>query len=146
MSKDVLTSRLEIQSKLLNIVLLGALPHSWSTFKTTQNSSNCSTLNYLLVKIREEETMSSQRTPNSTPSIGMIAYKNKRFNQRRESSKSWIRKSPNTKPGGIRFNNSYCKIRKRTNHATQVVVLSQISGINNLGGIYKPILLKKKWI
>ena len=69
MSKDVLTSRLEIQSKLLNIVLLGALPHSWSTFKTTQNSSNCSTLNYLLVKIREEETMSSQRTPNSTPTL-----------------------------------------------------------------------------
>ena len=71
---------------------------------------NCPTLIDLLANIRQEETMHSQRTPNSTPNIAMVAYKNKRFNQRGESSKSWIRKAPNTKPRGMQFNNTYCKI------------------------------------
>ena len=117
---DVLTSGLEIHCKLQKILLLGALPSSWLTFRTTQNSVNRPRRNILLlVNIRQEETMCLQRTLSSTPSIAMVAYKNKRFNQRGESSKSWIRKAPNTKPGGMRFPNSYCKIRKRTNHATK---------------------------
>ena len=33
---DVLTLGLEIHDKLQKILLLGALPHSWSTFRTTQ--------------------------------------------------------------------------------------------------------------
>ena len=63
--------------------------------------------------------MCSQRTPNSTPIMAMVAYKNKSFNQRGEISKSWIWKAPNTKLRGMQFNNSYCKICNRTNHATK---------------------------
>ena len=65
--------------------------------------------------------MCLQKTRNSTPrqSIAMVAYKNKRFQQRRESSKPWIRKAINTKPQGMRFNNSYWKIYRRTNHVAK---------------------------
>ena len=117
---DVLTSGLEIHDKLQKILLLGALPHSWSTFRTTQNSINCPTLIDLLANIRQEETMRSQRSSNSTTSsVAMVAYKNKRFTQRGESLKPWLKKDQNPKQGGMRFNNTYCKICKRTNHATK---------------------------
>ena len=61
---DVLTSGLEIHDKLQKILLLGALPHLWSTFRTTQNSINCQTLIDILANIRQEETMQNS---NSTP-------------------------------------------------------------------------------
>ena len=38
---NVLISGLEIHSKLQKILLLAALPHSWFTFRTNQNSVNC---------------------------------------------------------------------------------------------------------
>ena len=49
----------------------------------------------------------------------MVAYKNKKFTQRGESSKPWIKKEQSIKSRGMRFNNNYCKICKRTNHATK---------------------------
>ena len=70
---DVLTSGLEIHSKLQKVLILGALPHSWSTFKTTQNFVNCLAIIDLLANIKQEQIMHSERTPNSTPSNTMVA-------------------------------------------------------------------------
>ena len=84
------TLGLDMHSKLQKILLLGALPHFLSTFRTTQNSSNRLTLIDLPCKYQTGRN--NERTPNSTPSIAIVAYKNKRFNQRGEISKSWIRK------------------------------------------------------
>ena len=70
----MLTSGLEIHDKLQKFLLLGALPHLWSTFRTTQNSIKCPTLIDLLANIRQEETMRSQRSSNSTPSVAMVGY------------------------------------------------------------------------
>jgi hypothetical protein len=54
---DTLTSGLEIAAKLQKILLLGALPPLWATFRTTQNSTNCSMVADLLANIKQEETM-----------------------------------------------------------------------------------------
>ena len=73
---NVLTSGLEIHSKLQKVLILGALPHSWSTFKTTQNFVNCLAIIDLLANIKQEQIMHSERTPNSTPSIAMCKEPN----------------------------------------------------------------------
>ena len=51
--------------------------------------------------------------------MSMAAYKNKTFTQRGKRSKPWTKKDQNTKQGGMRFDNTYCKVCKRTNHATK---------------------------
>ena len=73
-------------------------------FITTQNSMSCPALIDLLANIRKKEIMCLQKTPNSTPSIATMAYKNKRSNYRGQNSKPWIRIAPNTRPGGMRLN------------------------------------------
>ena len=54
---DCLTSGVEIESKLQRLLLLGALPPSWSTFVTTQNFNTNTTLIDLINCIRKEEAM-----------------------------------------------------------------------------------------
>ena len=116
---DCLTSGVEIESKLQRLLLLGALPPSWSTFVTTQNFNTNTTLIHLINCIRQEEAMKKARRPEQTQhTLAMIAYRSKQpyQNQRMEYKPRNYLENSRSQTGGLRFSQIFCTICKKSGH------------------------------
>ena len=116
---DCLTSGVEIEPKLQRLLLLGALPPSWSTFVTTQNFNTNTTLIDLINCIRQEEAMKKARRPEQTQhTLAMIAYRSKQpsQNQRTEYKPRYYPENFRPQTGGLRFSQIFCTICKKSGH------------------------------
>ena len=116
---DCLMSGVEIESKLQRLLLLGALPPSWSTFVTTQNFNTNTTLIDLINCIRQEEAMKKARRPEQTQhTSAMIAYRGKQSYQNQRTEYRPRNYLDNSRPqvGGIRFSQIFCTICNKSGH------------------------------
>ena len=112
---DCLTSGVEITQKLQRLLLLGALPTSWSTFVTTQNSKKDITLADLINSIRQEEAMRKARQKETTYNpTAMIAYKNKQANH--SYKPRFYPERPQPQQGTVRFSKVTCTYCHKVGH------------------------------
>ena len=112
---DCLTSGVEITQKLQRLLLLGALPSSWSTFVTTQNSNQNATLTDLINCIKQEEAMRKARHQETTYNpTAMIAYRNRQHHQSYKPKSFFER--PHTQQGGMRFSKVTCTYCHKIGH------------------------------
>ena len=118
---DCLTAGVDINQKLQRLLLLGALPNSWSNFVTTQNANHNINLNDLINNIRQEDAMRKVRQPDASQNTSaMIAYKTRQtFHRPRPDYNSRFIGRTQPKQGGMRFSNLICHQCHKPGHTRE---------------------------